>query len=644
MTLETMALQRMQGHWAAVEKSAVRILAIAPFNEEATLALAEAHAMRGSKLEGQRILDAYLLEVGDSSTDLRVPATIMRRRIGGRFPQTAQMIPGDTPLVGRSLAMLALSKSLINVTSGEGKCCLVFGEAGIGKSRLMSEFLMFSSLQGVTTQRVQCRSSDPRRPLSVFVDLVPLLQNLRGAIGCSPETLKYLERLTRHRVGDNSINSSEGDSQFIYAGIEKALFDLIEAVSDEKPMVLLFEDVHWIDDVSQKILSHLIEWCDGRPVIIALTSRSRPIWLTAREDQTEIALPPLDAEASSQLVVGIARQHETAIDSSYVDWCVQVAEGNPFFLEELAKQWLESGSVHAAPPSLTSVLEQRISRLDLDSLQLLQTCVLLENNATFDRIEKILGYEPHRLLNATNTLASAGMLTSRRGESENNTVFILLPRHELLGIACLQRLAEQARAFLHRRVAIVLEDEVIDSASSAILWNCAKHWQQAGDSSRALSLARSCGLHLIEMGLPTAASEAFDKAYVYCTTSVDRLSILTDQAKAYEQSSAWTAIDKVASAARSILNRIEPSRGHHDELELRALRAHWKTGHTEDTLAKVLECLRCEDATPDHRVKAGGIVLMLQDVLGLQERMPAVYCQIEQLSANAGVSVAAKLE
>src|SRR5688572_17642882 len=81
VVLGLIARARVEGHWAAVEHHAKRLLHFAPFNEEATLALAESLAMRGDKLEAVRILDSYLGEVGRGPTDLRVSADLMRRRI-----------------------------------------------------------------------------------------------------------------------------------------------------------------------------------------------------------------------------------------------------------------------------------------------------------------------------------------------------------------------------------------------------------------------------------------------------------------------------------------------------------------------------------------------------------------------------------
>jgi DNA-binding SARP family transcriptional activator len=92
---------RLAGNWVAVEKHSRALLRHAPENEEATLALAESLAMRGDKLQGVRILDAYLAEIGSGLTDLRISANTMRKRIVDRMPPRASDVPFEIPLLGR---------------------------------------------------------------------------------------------------------------------------------------------------------------------------------------------------------------------------------------------------------------------------------------------------------------------------------------------------------------------------------------------------------------------------------------------------------------------------------------------------------------------------------------------------------------
>jgi len=526
----------------------------------------------------------------------------------------------------------------------KGQSCLVWGDAGVGKSRLLAEFATFASLQGIQTQRVQCRPNDRHRPLSAFVDLVPGLRTMRGAIGCSPETFSYLDRLTKQQPPIVEGRTSESNSEIVYAGVQQSVFDLIDAVSDEGCLIVMIEDVHWLDSTSAKLLGEMVAWAIDHSIFFAFTGRDRPEdWARTPEGLTEIHLPPLDATASKDVILGVVRQHGRELDDSYLAWCVRVAEGNPYFLQELANHWVETGDQEEIPSSLAAVLNERISRLGAEALLLLQTCALLETNATLDRIEKLIGLEAHRMLPAINELGLAGMLVIEPDESGKNSADRLLSRHDLLSNAALARLTPPARAFLHRRAGAVFEAEIDHERSASSLWDCARHWQLAGNVGRAFELAKSCATHLLEVGLPSAAADAYQKTLGYCTRPEQTLQILEGQAHAHYRNRAWKHVSDVVGRARRVNFTIDPGTNLHDDLELMALRSEWRNRRYDRTVKKTLRCLNDSSAPPKHRVAAGAMSLMLLDELCDYDAMPAVYQLVENLAQSPEVTVAARL-
>lgn len=643
--LGIIAAHRIKGEWPDAERNAARLLSFQPYNEEATLAMAEACAMRGGKIEAIRILDRYLDEIGRGPSDLRLPATVMRRRIADRMHPRVDITVAESPLVGRGAVMKQLGELLERCRKRKGQACLVWGDAGVGKSRLLSEFSTFASFQGVSTQRVQCSPSDPHRPLSVFVDLVPRLRGMRGAIGCSPETIGYLNRLTKHNPAKLEVKADEGDTEFVYAKTQQSLFDLIDAVSDEGCLIILVEDIHWIDATSAQVLRDMIAWASCHSIMFAFTGRDQPpAWLTdARTVATEMHLLPLEPGPSRDVILGVVRQYGRDIDDNYLDWCVKVAEGNPYFLQELANQWIETGEKQTVPRSLTAVLNARISRLSPDALQLLQTCAVLEKNSSLERLEKVLGYEPHRMLGAINQLGGAGMLIVETTEATRNGDDRVASRHDLLSNAALACLSSPARAFLHRRVGAVLEKEINKERSAAILWDCAKHWQLAGNIRRAFELASSCAAHLMDVGLPGAAAEAYEKSLAYCSTATEQLEMLKGLAHAYYRSSSWENVNKTVVKARRLMKTLFPEISVHDELELMDIRADWSKPHIEVALQRALQCLAAKEATPNHRVQAGGTALMLADLMCDQETMRAIFTDISTLCDTEPVERSSRL-
>jgi hypothetical protein len=637
--LKIISEDRSSGRWELVESSARHLLHLTPGNEEAALALAESLAMRGAKLEGVRVLNSYLEEVGKGPTDLRLSASIMRKRIIDRVPIHEDSPLGGSVFVGRGESMSTLCSLLQEVRLGRGRTCLVLGEAGIGKSRLLAEFSAFAALQGVAVVRGRCRSNDPTRPLSVFVDLVPLLRGLRGAIGCSPETMKYLDRITHHAASEAPTSATPAsDADFVYARVQQALFDLIDAVTEEAPLLVVIEDVHRLDSASGSLLSDIIPWSSDRQIFFAFTGREKTTqWADEVNGSiVELKLPPIDATSARELISATVRQHRRQIDEDDISWCVRVADGNPYFLVELASHWMETDERHAAPQSLSGVINQRLSRLDAPTLQLLQTCALLDNNATVDRIENVLGFQHHQLLQCINELGSLGMLVLDPPEAVGESQARLVPRHELLANAVQDMLTRPARAFLHRRIGTVLESEITGSYSAAILWDCAKHWQLAGNGSRAFLLARSCATHLMELGLCSAAAEAYEKSLSYCSTDAQRLEMLEGQATAQFRSSDWSRLSETAGKVRNLQRYLKPDENGHDEIELMDLRGLWLRGDVEPARSKALDCLASSQAPSRHRVRAGIMALMMLDLACDHDAMQRTYHTMRALLAQPG--------
>jgi DNA-binding SARP family transcriptional activator/tetratricopeptide (TPR) repeat protein len=644
--LSNIAKNRHSGDWASVELFASALLQIAPLNEEATLASAESRAMRGDKHAATALLDAYLRETGTGPTDLRIQASMMRRRIADQVMPRSSTLPSESALIGRQQTMRIFGEELNAVKTASSRSFLLLGDAGIGKSRLLLEVAQFGALQGFAPIRVNCRPSHKHRPLSAFVELAPILRSMPGSLGSSPEMLHFLDRLTRHDPEDKKDQKDNKDPAWVYSGIQRALFDLIDAVADELPLLIQLEDVHWMDDSSAEILGEMVERMGNRRVAFALTGREAPAaWESSVPRSLRIIqVQPLDTTQSTDLALGILRHHAVSMTPAYLDWCVRVAEGNPYFLTELVNYWIESRTEHDVPPSLSSVLRGRLSRLDQTSLQVLQTCALLENNSTLPRLEAVLQHSAHELLAAINSLGSAGMLVIDATESASSASDHIATRHELLSNVALMELSLPARRFLHRRIGTVLESEVGENYSTATLWDCAKHWQLAGDNRRAWQLATSCASHLMKIGLPTAAAQAYSRSLAYCSTDEERIEILKSQTRAYYRMSDWMHVRETAGIVRTLQSRNASQPAAHDDVELMDLRAQWQTLNWDIVLGKALQCLYAQDASPPHRAEAGVMCLMLLGFKGDESLAKEAYETIESLVEDDNVQKSTALQ
>ena len=298
---------RQKGDWSTSEQLALHCHKLDPFNETAIIARAEASAMRGNKKEAVAILDRYLEEMGSKDRYLTLPAVILRKRITEKASERS--VAQECAFVGRSLEMEKLSLRLTAARAGNGGGCLVIGEAGIGKSRLALELAKRAELNGVTVERTVCKRPDLDRPLSVFVDLVPRLRELPGALGCSSDTIGVLKRLTEVDTAGADA-TAKSDSAAVYAKTRRALFDLFDAIADEQCVLIVVEDIQWLDPASATLLGAMIPWANAKKLFFLLNQRAGINPLTKQISAVDIpvmALSALAASSAKTLLTGIFR-------------------------------------------------------------------------------------------------------------------------------------------------------------------------------------------------------------------------------------------------------------------------------------------------------------------------------------------------
>ncbi|HEU4630613.1 MAG TPA: AAA family ATPase, partial [Gemmatimonadaceae bacterium] len=561
--------ERRRGNWGTVETLARKVLQLDPLNEEATLGLAEATALTGSKRAALAILDAFLAELGDRARDIRLPASVLRRRIAERLEPAATGRAAEACFVGRAESMAFLNEHFQRARAGDGHTVLVWGEPGIGKTRLLAEFAQMALLEGAQVPRIACQERDVERPLSLFVDAVPLLQALPGALGIAPESVEHLRRLTAHDPEVLEPSAATREAELLFAGVRRAIFDLVDAVASEAPLVLVCEDVHWLDAQSWRVLRELAATLPGRPVLLVLSSRLPHA--TAEPPARNVAglvshrLEPLTQAAALALFESLTEG--VTAPTSFRDWCIHVAEGSPLYLQLVTDHWRHTGELRA-PPSLHTLIQRRIQKLSDTNVRVLQACAVLNRNASFSRLEAVLGYRRSEILDSLARLEDAGLVVRRD---------LATPcKHELIAQSALGLLTDAIRHTLHACAAQTLEAELTQVRSASLLWDCAEQWHLAGDPGHAVSLIMSCAAHLLELGLAHEAVEAYDRAIPLCTSDEQRRHLLQRLADAARRSGQWTL---VLSAAKSASLLAPPEQLVGDaSCTLLELEARWRIG------------------------------------------------------------------
>ncbi len=639
-------IARASGDWSRANRIAACCLELDPYNETALLSRAEGFAMRGQKSAALDLLDRYIADVTPRNTDVVIPAKVLRTRVTKQAQiNTNQWLVREPEWVGRQAEMLSLTAQLSKARQGCGSACLIKGDAGMGKTRLASELSKFAALQGVRVERVGCRRSDVNQPLSAFIALVPRLRELPGALGADHESLLALRRLTDFNAASGTQEGGVEDPASVYTNLRAAIFDLLDAVSEERPLLIVIDDIQWLDATSLTLFAAMLEWLPTRSLLLLFTSRG----LSVLEEEisagfiSALQLGPLvDADARA-VVSEIVRGAGTEITAENLDWLTRASDGNPYFLQEFTKHWIETGGLTEVPPSVASVLDERISRVSNSAKQLLQACALLGENSNLERLTQILELPAYELLAAIEELTAAGMVRLARASDASTKV--LQVRHDLLANAALSKLSVPAAAFLHRRCGGVLEREVLGpTISVSLLRSCAFHWQESGDVNRAYELTVKCASYLLKIGLAADASAALEGVLAWCSTTDQQVQVLERMAEAQRLARDSAALLNTINRVRE-LQGTEPGAARHDCLEITEFETRRLCENRLDRLfARTLDCVYNRELSPSHRLCVGVVALKIASSMADLTEIERIYGELRTFLSDSALDARARLQ
>ncbi|HET7583717.1 MAG TPA: AAA family ATPase [Gemmatimonadaceae bacterium] len=603
--------ERGRGEWRTVDALARVCLEVDPLNEEATLALAEATALAGGKSQALAIIDEYLQELGPAAGEIRLPAILLRRRVAETAQYSGSLHTRPVPFVGRSADIAMLSRALHRAQSGRGNGILLWGEPGIGKTRLVSEFTGPALVRRAVVARASCQAMDEKRPLSAFVDLVPRLLALPGGLGVSPETMSYLRRLTEHDSEQTTLSPEAADAEFLFASIRRALTDLLDAVATEEALIVLIEDVQWLDVMSWKLLEEFLPWMEQRRILLLLTSREGDV----PERRGIVQLPslrrhlvaPLEPAAARDLVRQVVTDAGREASDAFLTWCASAGGGNPYYLRELALHAIEEGGSYRAPGTLMDLITERLQRLRPSSLRVLQACAILGQHSTLERVEAVVGMGRAELLDSLDELEGHRVI---RAESSG-----VVAAHDLLGSAALSQMSQLGLRALHTFAANSLQRFPGEGNVIPILSAVAEHCASAGENSRAVALFRDCARHAVDIGLPALGIAQVDRALGLTRDAEQRDSLLQTKLEAAQLAAQWA---DVLSTHDDILRTHDGSPTDrqvlHDSNELACLHARWMLRHSlSSILARLVRCVQCRSSTEAHRREAAFLGIRIAD-------------------------------
>ena len=313
--------------------------------------------------------------------------------------------PNTSPFVGRERELSVLEQLRDQAAEQQGQVIAVAGEAGSGKSRLLHELYLrtFPGSQAVSYLRGQCISYGSGVPYLPLVGMIrkasrisdhddddtirhKLRRSLETVGTCVEETMPFLLRLLGVQEGTEQLDELEplAIQARTFAAMRRMLLD----AAQHALVVVEIEDLQWIDATSAEFLDSLIETMAAARLLVLLTYRSgyQPQWLE-KSYATQLTMGRLSNSDSRQLVADLLAKANIPDDPS--SDILDKAEGNPFFLEEMARALIDGGGQSSVPDTVQGILMARIDRLPEEHKHLLRTGSILGRELSMELLREI---------------------------------------------------------------------------------------------------------------------------------------------------------------------------------------------------------------------------------------------------------------
>jgi class 3 adenylate cyclase/tetratricopeptide (TPR) repeat protein len=347
------------------------------------------------------------------------------------------------PMVGRVRQRKLLEDAFASV-AGERACHLftVLGTAGVGKSRLVEEFL--ASLEGETVVRGRCLSYG--EGISYWPVTEVVKQLLTDSDDGAAAALASI-------LGDEAAASSPEE-------IAWAFRKLLEAHAAERPVVVVFEDIHWGEPTFLDLVEHVADLSRDAPILLLCMARpelldGRPAWGGGMLNATNVLLEPLAPEESGELIEALT----DAIPDELRDRILEAAGGNPLFVEEMVAMVAEDGGDVSVPPTIQALLAARLDQLDPAERGVLERGSV-EGQVFHRGAVAALAPEEPRPDGRLMTLVRKDLVRPEVAVVVDEEAYRF--RHLLIRDTAYEALPKATRAELHERFAVWLEEHGAD--------------------------------------------------------------------------------------------------------------------------------------------------------------------------------------
>ncbi|HET8936354.1 MAG TPA: AAA family ATPase [Polyangiales bacterium] len=417
--------------------------------------------------------------LGQGARDREPIETVHGR--GYRFhvpqPVAAKAIPRSDPFVGRAVVLAQLTDALDRVAAGAGRLILVSGDAGIGKSRLLSELSALATARGFSAWQGSCYAG------GVAPAYWPWIEILRDALSDA--------RLRRHVPSDGwaiasltpellAPSTRAQDAQALRFQLFDELVRWLSAAAANTARLIIIDDLHWADHSSIELLDHLARGLARQRVVLAVALRLTAADVSEPSAQAlqrllrsgvHVPLTGLNTVEVSELVVALAK---AGPESRVAELLHAKTDGNPFFVQQILQLLAQRGLPLSAadlnnselPLAVREVIQQRLHELPSETRSLLRAAASIGRAFDAALLARVCQQPLSTVLSGLDPALRLGVLRASEQRFELT--------HALMCDALYDELSLEARGALHAALTRALAEQAA-SADARTLAELARH-------------------------------------------------------------------------------------------------------------------------------------------------------------------------
>ncbi|HEX2257754.1 MAG TPA: alpha/beta fold hydrolase [Afifellaceae bacterium] len=473
---------------------------------------------------------------------------------------------GLTRLVGRATEMKLIEEAWQRVREGQGQLIGVVGEPGIGKSRVTHEFLASDALRGFTILESGALRFERNVSLAVVKKLLRSLCGVDDSDGAPAALAKVRRRLEAVGLDPRlwppllaPLDLPVDDAEWQAASaadratrIREAVRAVLAQEARRRPVVVLLEDLHWMDAESGAVIDRVVEGLGAQRMLVLASYRPdyRHEWIQRSYFQ-QIRLDRLPQAHARELLRALLGD-DPSVDG-VIDLLAERTDGTPLFMEEIVRGLAQSGRLAGSPgryrardaiaefdlpPSVQSVIAARIERLADSDRQLIQVAAIIGKDVPFELLRAVTGLPAEDLRAALVRLQETEFLFETQSFPEVEYTF----KHALTQEVSYASLLSDARKRLHGAALSAMEqlhagrlaehaEKLADHALHAEMWDRA-----VGYLVQAAERAEDRSAHLSCIGFLEAAAEALQRLPETSETILAAIQVRTSMRPAYDAS------------------------------------------------------------------------------------------------------------